>query len=92
MTTVTPLRNEMSTTLSLFEYKDVSNKLISFDEMETLAGVTHVAVLNHSVKSHRGGALCLLLSREKSMEVFHHVECSPVLLASHAKFASKLQR
>lgn len=92
MTTVTSFRNEMSTTLPLLDYRDVSDKLFLFDSKESRQGVTHVAVLNHSLNGHMEGALCLLLRREASLEFFHRVLCFPALLPHLGELASKLEK
>jgi hypothetical protein len=92
MTTVTPVRNEMSTTLPLLDYQDVSNKLLLFNHNESHAGVTHVAVLNHSLSKNIKGALCLLLSRGAGIEVFTRVQRFPVLLPHLGELASRLQK
>lgn len=90
MTTVTPLRNEMSTTLPLLDYREVSDKLILFNNNESHARVTHVAVLNHSLRKYMKGALCLLLRQGESLESFHRVQCLPVLLPHLGELASRL--
>jgi hypothetical protein len=94
MTTVTPLRNEMSTTLPLLDYRDVSSKLILFNNNDSHAGVTHVAVLNHTLakQKYMKGALCLLLRRGASPEAFHRVQCFPALLPYLGELASGLQK
>lgn len=92
MTTVTPLRNEMSTTLPLLDFRDVSNKLIFFNDNEPHAGVTHVAVLNHSLSKYMKGALCLLLCQGASLETYHRVQCFPALLPHVGELESRLQK
>ncbi|KFY07331.1 hypothetical protein V492_07237 [Pseudogymnoascus sp. VKM F-4246] len=92
MTTVTPLRNEMSTTLPLLDYREVSDKLILFNNNESHATVTHVAVLNHSLRKYMKGALCLLLRRRASLESFHRVQCLPALLPQLGELASRLHK
>jgi hypothetical protein len=92
MTTVTPLRNEMSTTLPLLNYRDVSKKLIFFNNNESHARVTHVAVLNYTLSKYMKGALCLLLRRGASLEAFHRVQCFPALLPHLGELASRLQK
>lgn len=93
MTTVSPRRNEMSTTLPLLEYRDVSKKLILPDNNENV-GVTHVAVLNHTLskQAYKKGALCLLLRRGASLEAFHRVRSFPALLPQLGELESKLQK
>lgn len=93
-TTVTPLRNEMSTTLPLLDYREISDKLIHFNNSESHAHarVTHVAVLNHSLRKYMKGALCLLLCRGASLECFRRVQCLPVLLPHLGELASRLQK
>ena len=92
MTTVTPLRNEMSTTLPLLDFRDVSNKLTFFNDNESHALVTHVAVLNQSLSKYMKGALCLLLRRGAGLEDFHRVQCFPALLPHLRELGSRLQK
>src|SRR6266480_1279785 len=92
MTTVTSHRNEMSTTLPLLDYRDVSNKLIFFKNNEPRNGVTHVAVLNHTLNKYMEGALCLLLRRIRHLDVFRRLNFSPAVLPNLGKFTSRLQK
>ena len=96
MTTISPRRNEMSTTLPLLDYGDVSKKLILCDNHETV-GATHVAVLNHTLSkpgkpTYKNGALCILLCPGASLEVFRRVRCFPALLPHLGDLESKLKK
>jgi hypothetical protein len=62
-TTVTNSYNETSTTLLLLAYEDVSSKLEFFEEISPQVRITHVAILNYTLKKYPEGAFCLLLSR-----------------------------
>lgn len=94
MTTVTPFRNEMSTTVSLLDYQDVSNQLVLFNDEEFRTEASHVAVLNHTLVDHEEGALCLLLFQPSNSEgaAFFRTRLSPALLPCVTEFTSKLQR
>ncbi|KAF2807125.1 uncharacterized protein BDZ99DRAFT_522757 [Mytilinidion resinicola] len=92
MTTVTTFRNEISTTLPLLDYQAVSDKLKFFTENESHTGVTHVAVLNHALNKHMKGALCLLLRRGPSLEVFHRIKAFPAFLPHLGDLASAVQK
>ncbi|KAN0090411.1 Heterokaryon incompatibility protein (HET) domain containing protein [Hyaloscypha variabilis] len=93
MTTVTSFRNEMSTTLPLLDYRDVSDKLVFLNETDSHTKVTHVAVLNHALKQQQlKGALCLLLRRGAGLEVFHRVRCFPAVLPHLGELAFSLQK
>jgi hypothetical protein len=91
MTTITPLRNEMSTTLPLLDYRDVFDKLVFFDN-ESHDWITHVAVLNYTLRPAEKGALCLLLRQGASPEAFHRLHCFPALLPNLGELVSRLQR
>ena len=91
MTTVTPLRNEVSTTLSLLEYRYVSDKLLFLNKNDSHAKFTHVAVLNHSLDQYIKGALCLLL-RRGGRESFHRVQSAPALLPNVIELDSRLEQ
>lgn len=91
MTTVTAFRNEISTTLPLLDYQDVSKKLIFFDNSESRIGVTHAAVLNHSLKNYTKGAICLLLRRTKNGEVFQRLKYLPAVLPNLTDHTNKLE-
>jgi hypothetical protein len=92
MTTVTAFRNEMSTTLPLLDYQDISDKLVFFDNSDSRTRVTHVAVLNHSLKKYMDGALCLLLRRTDHAEVFQRLKCFPAILPNLAGHESSLEK
>lgn len=92
MTTVTATRYEMSTKLPLLAYRDVAKELI-FDDVRPPSGVTHVAVLNHSVLKYREeGALCLFLKKGSQGEAYHRFENFPALLPNVAPHLSKLEK
>jgi hypothetical protein len=91
MTTVTPSQIEVSTTLPLLEYREVSEDLILFNTNESCTEVSHVAVLNHTLSGHMKGALCLLLRREELSEVFQRIMLCPALLPHLGELTSKLQ-
>lgn len=78
--------------LPLLDYREVSSTLIVFNNNESHAGVTHVAVLNYSLSKYMKDALCLLLRRGTSLEHSHRVQCLPVLLPHLGELASKLQK
>jgi hypothetical protein len=92
MTTVTSFRNEMSTTLPLLEYQEVSGKLTYLNNNNSPTGVTHVAVLNHTLGNNMKGALCLLLRRVwPNREVFRRTQLFPAFLSHYEEFTSKLR-
>ncbi|KAF2492952.1 HET-domain-containing protein [Lophium mytilinum] len=94
MTTVTSLRNEISTTLLLLDYHVVADKLKFFDEhdRQSLVRVTHVVVLNHALEKYENGALCLLLRRGPSLEAFRRIKAFPAYLPHLGDFASVMQK
>jgi len=92
MTTVTATRNEMSTKLPLLAHRNVAKELI-FDGFHPPSGVTHIAILNHSVVNYQEeGALCLLLKKMGRGEVYHRFNCFPALLPNVAPHLSKLEK
>jgi hypothetical protein len=93
MTTVTPFRNEMSVSLSVLDYADVSSRLIFFDEEEK-AEVSHVAVLNHTMRDYVDGAFCLLLFRplDSRAASFYRNSSFPALLPDIRDFASRMPK
>jgi hypothetical protein len=92
MTTVTSSRNEMSTTLPLLDYQGVSDKLVFFNNNESRATATHVAILNHSIQKYINGAFCLLLRRTKHKDVFQRLNCFPAILPSLVNHKSKIEK
>ena len=95
MTTVTTFRNEMSAPLFLLDYRDVEDRLVFFQEHKTAIEVTHVAVLNHTLDTHFGGAFCLLLWQAPdatSTVSFCRLTHFPVLLPDIADFKSKMRK
>ncbi len=92
MTTVTMFRNEMSTVLPLLDYRDVSDKLVYFDNDKPGARVTHVAVLNHTLDKYPQGALCLFLRRQPGQDASLRLPALPAVLPRLGDLGSKLQK
>lgn len=92
MTTVTPLRNEMSTTLPLLTYQEVSDQLMFLGDVPRPKVITHVAVLNHTLRRYATGALCLLLRRGEGLEAFLRIQGYPAVLARLGPLEYKLQK
>jgi hypothetical protein len=94
ITTVTPFRNEMSAPLSVLDYADISSKLIFFDGNEDRTGVSHVAVLNHTIQDHVEGAFCLLLYRplDSRAASFYRLSYFPALLPNIGEFTSRMRK
>ena len=92
MTTVTMLRNEMSTVLPLLKYRDISNNLEYFDNEKPRARVTHVAVLNHTLDRYRQGALCLFLRRWPRLDGCIRLRASPAVLPNLRHLVSRLEK
>ncbi|KAI8630979.1 HET-domain-containing protein [Xylariaceae sp. FL1651] len=91
-TTVTSSRNEISTTLPLLDYQDVSDELIFFGQ-DRPTGISHVAVLNRTLVGHPNGALCLLLFRPSKVwgAGFVRIMSFPALLPNSKAFTSRRQ-
>jgi hypothetical protein len=69
MTTITMLRNEMSTVLLLLEYRDISKMLAYLDDDKPRARMTHIAILNHTLDKYMQGTLCIPLRRPRRPEM-----------------------
>ena len=93
MTTVTPFRNEMSVSLLALDYADVSSRLIFFDDEEKTE-VSHVAVLNHTMRDYVDGAFCLLLFRplDSGAASFYRNSSFPALLPDIREFVSRMPK
>lgn len=92
MTTVTTFRNEISTVLPLLVYEDVSSKLEILDGATPPVGVTHVAVLNHTLKKYPQGAFCLLLQRQSGVDACLRLQALPAVLPYLGDLVSRLQK
>jgi hypothetical protein len=92
MTTVTMFRNEMSTVLPLLAYRDISNKLEYFDNNKPRIRVTHVAVLNHTLKKYPQGAFCILLRLRPGLDACLRLQTFPAVLPRLGDFVSQLQK
>ncbi|KAJ6286789.1 heterokaryon incompatibility protein-domain-containing protein [Bipolaris maydis] len=92
MTTVTSSRNEVSTILPILAYREISSKLEFLDGATPRVNVTHVAVLNHTLKKYPQGALCLLLQRRSDLDSSLRLQALPVILPDLGDFVSRLQK
>lgn len=92
MTTVTKFRNEISTALPLLAYEDVSSKLEFLDGATPRVGITHVAVLNHTLKKYPQGAFCLLLQRQSGVDACLRLQALPVILPDLGGLLPLLQK
>jgi hypothetical protein len=93
LTTVTATRHEVSITVPLIDYQLVRDKLIFFDQDVAPFGITHLAVLNHTVKKYADGAFCLLLSRSGRVgDAYQRTNYLPALLPNIQKSKLKLQK
>ncbi|KAH7551323.1 hypothetical protein BM1_09639 [Bipolaris maydis] len=92
MTTVTSSRNEVSTILPILAYREISSKLEFLDGATPRVSVTHVAVLNHTLKKYPQGALCLLLQRRSDLDSSLRLQALPVILPDLGDFVSRLQK
>jgi hypothetical protein len=94
MTTVTTLRNEMSTVLPLLDYPDISKKLDYLNTDKLPTRITHVAVLNHTLDKCLQGALCLLLRRPRQAELDSCIRLTsfPAVLPLLGDIATRLQK
>jgi hypothetical protein len=90
MTTAT---SEVSVSLSILDYADVSSRLIFFDDEEKTE-VSHVAVLNHTTQNYIDGAFCLLLFRplDSATASFYRNSSFPALLPDIREFASRMPK
>ena len=92
MTTVTGLRNEMSTMLPLLAYEKVSSKLEFLEKDPSPIMATHVAVLNHTLEKYPEGALCLILYRWPKVDACDRLRVLPAVLPYLGDLASELQQ
>jgi hypothetical protein len=94
MTTVTTSRYEMSATLPLLAYRDVSSKLKFFENGTPYGPISHVAVLNHTLAKYKKGALCLLLHRDPKLDrdACRRLQVLPAILPHLGDLISQLQR
>lgn len=93
ITTVTPFRNEVSVSLSILEYAQVSSRLVFFDE-KSKNEISHVAVLNHSREGWIHGAFCLLLFRPSNSDAlsFYRNSSLPAFLPNVKEFTSYIPK
>lgn len=74
-------------------YQCVRDKPIFFGQNIAPSGITHLAVLNHTVKDYADGALCLLLSRSGlAGDTYQRTKYLPALLLSIRKLKLKIQK
>ncbi|KAH7122342.1 heterokaryon incompatibility protein-domain-containing protein [Dendryphion nanum] len=92
MTTVTTVRNEMSTVLSLLTYRDICHKLEYLDNETPPSNVTDVAILNQTLEKYPQGALCLLLRRWPEQDGCLRLGAYPAILPHVKDFVSRLRK
>lgn len=94
MTTVTTYQNEASTKLELLNYEEVSSTVKCLGKSQPSDSVSHVAVLNYTLKGHEDSALCLLLYQplDANSDAFYRIASCPVLLPRIQGFTRRIQK
>jgi hypothetical protein len=92
LTTVTLTRFEASTNLLLLGKSAFPRKLLQSNTSEELEDVTHLAILNQTLRQSPEGALCLLLHRSTTGNWAHatrRIRAYPVLIPDWTKLIAK---